>query len=106
MWFPKASFIKDLTNCQFLVMSTKSFWPSLLFISLTCSDGITHGKADAQGEFAALTLLGLHFDANVYGFMKGLFLGGLWSEHILHRTAPPPSAQDFSPILALKCLQA
>lgn len=76
MWFPKASFIKDLTNCQFLVMSTKSFWPSLLFISLTCSDGITHGKADAQGEFAALTLLGLHFDANVYGFMKGVFLGG------------------------------
>lgn len=30
-------------------------WPSLLFNSLTCSDGITHGKADAWGAFAALT---------------------------------------------------
>lgn len=45
-------------------------WPSFLFISLTCSDGITHGKADAQGGVCCFDLLGLHFDANVYGFMK------------------------------------
>lgn len=30
-------------------------WPSSLFNSLSCSDGRTHGKADARGAFAALT---------------------------------------------------
>lgn len=74
MRFPEASFIEGLDKlsisgdkCKVLL---DIIWPSLLFISLTCSDGITHGKADAQWGVCYFDLLSLHFDANVYGFMK------------------------------------
>lgn len=70
-------------------------WPSLLFISLTCSDGITHGKADAQGAFAALTSW-----ASILMLMSMVLcrrsLWGPWAENIPHHTAPPPSCALLS----------